>query len=155
MRGAISAILVSGLLLLLSIGAQAQPARENGVTLADRCAAAAAAPADLSSLKGESFGKATTCLSYLVAAHAALSRVHQYYQSTMPNYGNWNDAAFYEQWSMRQRMLAPDVCFPADVTPKALAAAVVTFAKAHADELKSYENFDLAARAFATAYPCH
>jgi len=155
MRGAISAIVSLGLLLCPIVGTRAQPARDDGGSLADRCAVAAAAPDDLSSLRGDSFAKATTCLSYLVAVHAALSRVHQYYQSTMPAYGNWSDAAFYEQWSMRQRMLAPDVCFPADVTPKALATAVVKYGKAHADELKTVENFDLAARALAGAYPCH
>jgi hypothetical protein len=145
-------IIAATILFLAVAAAQAQQVRSDGTSLYERCGPAASV--DLADLKGADFTKATSCLSYLVAVHAALSRIHEYYQTTMPNYGNWTDEAFFEQWSARQRMLAPDVCFPAQITPKMLAMTIAGYGKAHPEELVKYDRFDFAGRAFARAYPC-
>lgn len=155
MRSLISAIIV----VLAAAAAQAQQAQQpakdgDGVSLYDRCAAAATAADDLSNLKGVELTKATTCLSYLVAVHAALIHVHQFYKSTMLGYGNWTDETFHKEWVANQVLLAPDVCFPDQMTPKTLAAVFSGYGKQHPQELAKLDRFDLAAAAFANAYPC-
>jgi len=152
MRGILSAAIV----FLAATTAQAQQAGRDGdgVSLYDRCTAAASASEDLSNLKGAELTKATTCLSYLVAVHAALSHVHQYYKSTMLNYGNWTDETFHKEWVANQVLLAPDVCFPDQTTPKTLALIISGYGKQHPQDLIKLDRFDLAAAAFANAYPC-
>ena len=152
MRGILSA----AIFFLAATTAQAQQAGRDGdgASLYDRCTAAASASEDLSNLKGAELTKATTCLSYLVAVHAALSHVHQYYKSTMLNYGNWTDETFHKEWVANQVLLAPDVCFPDQITPKTLAMVLSGYGKQHSQDLVKLDRFDLAAAAFANAYPC-
>jgi len=149
-------ILSAAIFFLAATTAQAQQAGGDGdgVSLYDRCTAAASAAEDLSNLKGADLTKATTCLSYLVAVHAALSHVHQYYKSTMLNYGNWTDETFHKEWVANQVLLAPDVCFPDQITPKTLAMVISGYGKQHPQDLTKLDRFDLAAAALANAYPC-
>ena len=149
-------IIYAAIFLLAAATAQAQQAGKDGdgVSLYDRCTAAASAADDLSNLKGAELTKATTCLSYLVAVHAALSHVHSFYKSTMLNYGNWTDETFHKEWVANQVLLAPDVCFPDQITPKTLALVLSGYGKQHLQDLTKLDRFDLAASAFVNAYPC-
>lgn len=155
MRG----LVYGGLLAVAITAAQAQPAQQgprdgDGASLLDRCAVAAAADDELSDVKGVELTKATTCLSYLVAAHAALTHVHGFYKTTMLKYGSWTDEGFHKEWVANQVLLAPDVCFPDQITPKTLAAVFVGYAKQHPQDMAKLDRFDFVAAAFASAYPC-
>lgn len=151
------ALIWAAIFVFAAATAQAQQRAGNeseGASFYDRCTAAASASDDLSNLKGAELTKATTCLSYLVAVHAALTHVHQFYKSTMLNYGNWTDEAFHKEWLANQVLLAPDVCFPDQVTPKALAMILAKYAKEHPNDLTKLDRFDLAGAAFVNAFPC-
>jgi hypothetical protein len=147
-------IICAAIMLVVTTG-HTQQARNDGAFLYEQCNVLASAREDLSDVTGLDFGKAMFCAGYLRAIFTTLTRVHEYYKSMMPKYGDWNtkDAKFALGWAANQVLLASDVCFPkGGVRPKTLAMIIAKFAKEHPEQLSS-DMFVFAGSAFQDSYP--
>lgn len=92
------------------------------------------------------------CIGYVRAAHSALIRVHNFYQS-LPGYGDPKNEAFLTRWIALQITLGADVCLPNGLNPVDLARAIERFGRENPDQLNA-DAYMFTALALQTTYPC-
>lgn len=131
----------------------AQQSRSDGGFLYDACAPLAAGREDLSDVKPVDRDKVGFCLGYIHAAHSALSKLHDGYFKTLPDYGQLTNEAFAKRWLVSQLLLGSDVCFPDNVRPKVLAMLISKEGKENPQNL-TMDMFTFAGLAFESGFPC-